>query len=145
MYLTSRQYHLLSSIARALTLNSIPLHAILRSDLSKVRLDDRSIATSSEKSLIRCNTEVFLATGSELDIDTVGSASGVSCFAGSGSRRCGWCRSTGGCDEGCRSGGRGRSYNCGAWDALGVILWRVSSLGVLGLARHREIRVVWIY
>ena len=87
------------------TFDGIPFHAILWRYCSKVGLNDSSILSGCEKALIRCNSEVFLALGSELYIDTVLPTSAVT-SPPAARRRC-WCGTWSGCCgcwAGCRCG-----------------------------------------
>lgn len=45
----------------SLTFSSVPLHTILRRDLSKIRPDDRRIGVGRQTVLVRGNAEVQLA------------------------------------------------------------------------------------
>lgn len=53
---------------RSLTLNSIPLHAVLRGDLAKVILDNGSQRAVREMVMIDLGSEVQLSLGLELGV-----------------------------------------------------------------------------
>lgn len=44
-------------------MNRLPFHAVLRSNLAEVCLDDLGIGVGGEKSLVGCNTAKFLPLG----------------------------------------------------------------------------------
>ena len=99
-------------------LGGIPLHAVLRSNLTKVGLDNGSGLGVTEGALVSSSTKVLLTLGLEELVQAVGRLGGAGLVAGGDG---GLGRGSGGLDSAGSSRGHDRSGRAGSGDALRVV------------------------
>ena len=112
------------------TFYGIPFHAILRCYLTKVCLDDSSILSSCEKSLISCNSQVLLPLCAKLCINTVRSTSAVT--SSTSWRGICWCAS--------------RCSGCSGWSSCCCCrISRSSRLTILSVFKYTQSTIPEFY
>lgn len=99
-------------------LGGVPLHAVLRGNLTKVGLDNGSSLGVAESALVSAGTEVLLALGLEELVQAVRGLGRAGLVAG---RNRGLGRSSGSLNSAGSGGGHDGSRRAGTGDTLGVV------------------------